>query len=264
MENILISLMLCSLLAGFALYKKALTNVGTFIAWVLSIIITYCGGLVGFVILLTVFMATIIIGKIFNKKRETILKNTNQKNGKRDSIQILANVGFGTISLLIYYFTKNEIYLITYACVMASSLADSMASELGVLSKKDPIDICTFKRIDKGISGGVTIFGLVSSMLGSLIIAMTFYLMNNNNLKILLFIVIAGFSGSLIDSALGSLFQVKYKCQKCNKITEKKEHCDNRTLYFKGIKIINNDIVNIINNFSVFVLSILLLSQNLS
>ena len=259
MENILISITLSSLLALFAIYKKSFTIFGTFTAWILTIVITLCGGLSSFLILFTIFFATFIAGKLFSTKRDNIVKDINQKNGRRDFIQVLANIGIGTFSLIIYSFTKENTYLIAYACVMASSLADSMASELGVLSKKNPIDICSFKKIDKGISGGVTLLGTLSSLLGAFLIGLIFFINNIFNFKIIIFITILGFIGSLIDSILGSLIQVKYKCPKCHKITEKKEHCHNKALYFKGIKYVNNDTINILNNFCVFLLSIIFL-----
>ncbi|MDD3341452.1 MAG: DUF92 domain-containing protein [Bacilli bacterium] len=261
MENLIISICLSSLLAGFAIYKKAFTKNGVIIALLLSILITYCGGVTGFVILVTTFLATMIAGKIAHTKRELIVQNTNQKHGKRDAVQVLANVGMGTLSLLLFYFTKDNIYLITYACVMASSLADSMASEIGVLAQGNPIDICTFKKTVKGISGGITRLGLCASLFGSFVIAFLFYLLTNSPLSTLLFITVLGFIGALIDSILCSLVQVKYQCPKCHKITEKKVHCNCTTNYLSGIKIIDNDFVNILNNVSVFILSILLLMQ---
>ena len=260
MDNIIINICINSILAGIAFYKKSLTKFGAIVAWILSIVITYCGGTVGFVILLVTFLSVMVVGKISHKKRENIIKNINQKSGKRDSIQVLANVGVVTISLIIFYITKNDIFLITYACVMASSLADSIGSEIGVLSKQNQVDICSFKKTERGISGGVTILGLLFSLVGSFIIALSFYLLTDFNISILLFITALGFTGSIIDSILGSTIQVKYKCFKCNKITEKKEHCNNKTKYIKGISFINNDMVNFLNNISIFILSILFLS----
>ena len=68
-----------------------------------------------------------------------------------------------------------------------------------------------------------------------------------------------GFLGSLIDSILGSLVQAKYKCDICNKMTEKTIHCDKKTKLYNGIKIINNDVVNILNNAFTFIISLLIL-----
>lgn len=258
MEKIICSLLFPFLLASFAFYKKALTNMGVVVAFLCAVIITYCGGFTSFCILAVTFLATTIVGKIKKKMRESIVKGINQKHGTRDTVQVLANVGIGTFALLLYQATKNPIFLFSYACVMASSLADSIASELGVLSKQHPIDICTLKPILKGMSGGVTPLGLASSLLGSFLIAMIYYIGMDTSILSLWTITIFGFVGSLIDSILGSLFQVKYRCIACNQMTEKKQHCKRPTVYVKGIKFMNNDVVNFLNNLSVFVLTIIL------
>lgn len=257
--NILISILLSLILASYAYYKKSFTLFGSLLACIFSIIITFISGYIGFIILLITFFTTVIISKISKVKRNKIINDINQKHGRRDAIQVFSNVGLATISIIIYYFTKNNIYLITYACVMAASLADTIGSEIGVLSKSSSIDICTFKKITKGISGGISVLGIIFSFLGSLLIAVTYYFIAETSINILIFICLMGFLGSIIDSILGSLVQVKYFCKICNKYTERKEHCNKRTDYYKGIKIINNDIVNILNNLAVFIISIIIL-----
>ncbi len=253
--NLFASILISIILALFAYYKKSLSFSATIVACVFSILIAYFGGLVSFLILLFTFLITVVAGKISEEKRNIIIKSINQKHGRRDMLQVISNVGVATLSIIIYYFNENDIFLIAYACVMASSLADTVGSEIGVLSKKSPVDILTFKDTVKGISGGVTVLGLLSSILSSFIIAVTYSMVTESNISILVLILIMGFLGSLIDSILGSLIQVKYKCVKCRRITERKEHCNIRTDYYKGIKFINNDIVNLLNNISIFLIS---------
>ena len=101
-----------------------------------STLITYFGGLTSFIILVVVFLGSIIT-KLFHK---------NKKSNKRKLIQIISNVGIGVLSLIIYKFTSNDLYLLIYASVMAESLADTLASDIGVLSKNEPINILTFKK----------------------------------------------------------------------------------------------------------------------
>ena len=190
MNNFLISIILSTLLASFALYKNSLTTNGLITAWLLSIIITFCGGISSYIILCATFLLTIISSKISHTKDKKTFNDINQKTGKRDCFQILANVGIGTISLLIYHFSNNEIFLIAYVCVMASSTADSMASEIGVLSKQQPINICTFKKVPKGISGGITLLGLLSSLIGALIIAVIYIFTTKINISTLIIIIL--------------------------------------------------------------------------
>ena len=247
--NIGISILLSLLLGLLAFFKKALTIPALTLAVIFSILITHYGGLPSFIILLVVFLGS-VISKILNK---------NKKSEKRKLIQIIANVGVGTLSLIILKITKNDIYLLIYASVMAESLADTLASDIGTLSKKEPINILTLKKGEKGLSGNISLLGLTASLIGSIIIALIYYIGIEKSMISLLTIILSGFLGSIIDSLLGASIQVKYQCKKCKKITERKEHCGIKTNYDRGIKWIDNNLVNLLSNFIIFiVLSIVL------
>jgi len=251
------SCFLSLILASIAIYKKSFTVCGMILATFLAMIITYCGNLNTFLILVATFLVTMLASKITTQQKEDAFNGINEKHGKRDGIQVFCNVGVGAISLFLYHLTKREVYVIAYAAVMASSLADSMASEIGILSKGKTFDLRTLKPVSKGISGGVSRLGLVASFLGSLLIAIIFYF---EWFSILDSVVIAvlGMIGALIDSILGSCLQVKYRCQKCHKVTEKKYHCQMPTHYEKGLKFLNNDAVNLMNNIITLILVMIL------
>ena len=72
MKELLLSLLFSSALAGLALWKKALTPAALVLAWVLSCIITFCGGVPAFAVLAAVFVCTIAAGKISGKMPKTI------------------------------------------------------------------------------------------------------------------------------------------------------------------------------------------------
>lgn len=257
--NLLISIILSLILSGLALVKKSMTNSALVCAFIFSFIISYYGGLCSYLILVFVFLGVLVAGKIGKERREEINSNVVEKAHRKDVVQIIANVFVGVSSIVIYVLTKDSIFLVVYASVMAESLADSLASDIGVLSKREPINILTFKKGEKGMSGNVSLLGTFSSLMGSLIIGILFFIFNHN-LYYMFVIVVSSFLGVLIDSLVGAMFQVKYRCAKCGKLTEKKTHCNLDTIYYKGLKIINNDAVNIFSNLSAMVISFLLLS----
>lgn len=255
--KLIISIVLSFLLALFAYIKKSLTNKALLVAFTFSVIITYFGGLPYFLMLLTVFLGTVIASKIKKEERLKVNK-VIEKSGKKDVYQILANVLVGTVFIIIYEFTKNVIFLVSYASVMAEALSDSLASDIGVLSKKDPINILTLKKSVPGLSGNISLLGLASSFIGSLLIALIFLLFNNNFLYFLI-ITFSGFIGALIDSILGATIQVKYECINCSIETEKEYHCNKECKKIKGFKYINNDAVNFLSNLVSGIIAIIIL-----
>ena len=242
--NLGISIILSLLLGLIAYLKRALTMPALILAVLFSTLITYFGGLTSFIILVVVFLGSIIT-KLFYK---------NKKSNKRKLIQIISNVGIGVLSLIIYKFTSNDLYLLIYASVMAESLADTLASDIGVLSKSEPINILTLKKGERGLSGNISFLGLISALIGSLLIGTIYYIGMDKSITSFIIIILSGFLGSLIDSILGASIQVKYKCEKCKKITERKEHCGKKTNYYKGIKWIDNNLVNLLSNAMVFII----------
>lgn len=255
MKELILALVLSSLLAAVAGVQKALTPKALVLAWLCALVITYCGGVSSFAILAATFIVTVLAGKI-GKNRRAFEKSIHEKSGARDAKQIICNVGMGTVLLFLGWLLKEPRLKLAYAAVMAASLADSLASELGVLSKADPVDICTLKKTQRGLSGGVTGWGFASSLLGAALIAAIYVLANREGF---LFITICGFAGALADSILGSLLQVKYRCSVCGAVTERTSHCEQTTVRIRGFSAVTNDGVNLMCNVFVGILAVLLL-----
>ncbi|MDD4188079.1 MAG: DUF92 domain-containing protein [Bacilli bacterium] len=243
-----LEVLLPSILALYALYKKKITLSGVIFAWVLGIIILTWGGYLAFTALALVFLLTIFTDKIKKTK----------KDKTRDIKQMISNVLTASICIVIYYLTENNIFYIMYYAVIASSLSDTMASSIGTLSKKRPINIFTQKKLKTGEPGGVTLLGLLASLLGGIIIGLI-YLFSQLNISNFILISLMGLVGSLFDSILGTLFEGKYICQACGIKTEDKLHCNLPTNLIEGYASIDNNMVNLLNNIFIFILSYILL-----
>ncbi len=257
MGNIWLSLILSSLLALLALWRRAITYPGTALAWCFSVVICYCGGWVNFCALAATLVFTLIAGKISGKTREKAEKKLHAKHGRRDSVQIICNVGVSALMAAAYAITKTEAFLCASGAALAASLADSMASELGILSKRGPRDACSFKKVQPGMSGGVSPLGLGMSALGAAIIGAV-CLGQGRGFGFSLIIFASGFVAAYVDSILGSVVQAKYRCPVCGAVTEKKEHCGERGKLEKGLGFIDNDMVNFLNNLSGAVIALVL------
>ena len=49
---------------------------------------------------------------------------------------------------ILYFFTKEELFILLYVTSICENLADCLASEIGVLSKNNPFDIIKFKEVE--------------------------------------------------------------------------------------------------------------------
>ena len=255
MTPFLIAFILSSVLAVTAVSLNAVSLFGGILAWILCTAMSWLGGLSLFLTISTVLLITVACAKYAGKKADPF--RLRKKHGRRGAERILCNIGIAGLMCMIYGLTANRVFLISCYTALAESLSDSVASKIGPLTKGKTIDLCTLKPADVGISGGISIQGTLTAFAGSLIIGIIYFIFNRN-FSDFIFITICGFVGCMCDSFLGSLFQLKYKCPKCSRLTESQYHCDTYTEYFKGIKVLNNDLVNLLSNASAALLALIL------
>ena len=236
--------------------KRALTPFATACALLLYAVVSIIFGNFGFLVMITFFIGALIIDKVkkIKQKKDDITK----KEGCRDAIQVIANGLIPMAMALLYAYSLNPAFLVAYVASFAEAFADTAASGFGVFSSKT-FDLFRFKPCKCGISGGVSVFGTVAGLVGSVLISL-FLLWVNMPTNWLLVIIssVASFMGVLIDSALGSLVQIKYKCKSCGIITEKEYHCDKPTVKHSGVAFFDNDVVNVTSGAITAVIALLL------
>lgn len=243
-----LSVLLPSIFALFALYKNKLTIPAIILAWVFGFLICYLGGKLAFVALATTFILTILSDKL--------KKNNSDK--KRNIYQIICNVFIPTLCIILYYIFDNNRFYVMFYCTIGSSLADTLASSIGLFSKKTPLNPLTFHKMKKGESGAVSVLGLIASAAGGLIIGLIYYFKYSIVINLIIIILMSTL-GSYIDSLIGSCLQARYKCPKCHEIVEVSVHCKTKTRLYSGLTWINNNVVNFSNNLSIFIISYILL-----
>ncbi|MFS7422779.1 DUF92 domain-containing protein [Carnobacterium maltaromaticum] len=167
----------------------------------------------------------------------------HEREGTRGSVQVLANGLPALFFAIIYFVTQVEAFQLAALTTFAAANADTFSSEIGMISQKNPISILTFKRLAKGLSGGVSFLGLISGLIGALLIGSL--ALGSYPIRIILLISLIGFCGTLIDSILGSTLQAKYQIGK--KITEQTTENGQKLKRISGYSVINNDVVNFIS-----------------
>ena len=150
-----------------------------------------------------------------------------------------------------------------FAAALAAVNADTWATELGVLNPNPPRLITDLrKRVEKGTSGAISVYGTSAALLGAAIIGLlAAVLFPTSNGSIFFLVTLSGLVGSLIDSLLGATVQAIYFCPTDNKETEKHplHTCGTPTIQIRGWRWLNNDWVNGICSYSAVVFISLLM-----
>lgn len=246
---------LAILVPALAFWRKALTASAAGLAAVMILVALIAGPNYA-TFLISSFLLITVVDKVCKKKTQSTEESITQKTGTRDIIQVFVNGGVSMLSVLLWYFSGDRIFLLCFISALVESFGDSAASNIGIASGQQAYDICRFRRITNGLSGGVTIGGTLGCLIAcATMSSLAFALKTVTTVREMILIIVASFTGCIFDSILGSLIQRKNRCSVCGSITEKKIHCKNETVYFSGVKVINNDCVNLICNlFSAIVI----------
>ncbi|MGF2617078.1 DUF92 domain-containing protein [Rossellomorea aquimaris] len=210
-------------------------------------------------VVLGAFFGTSSLWSKFRSSAKTEIEQRLAKTSIRDWQQVMANGGSALIFSLLYIITEDAIYMLGVFSSLAAANADTWASEIGPLSKSDPISFRNLRRVEKGSSGAVSLLGTLASLAGSFLIALlSLLLFKEISTESALLIMLAGFFGSLADTILGAFVQIEYRCRRCTLITESSEHCGIKTEGMKGIPLVNNEFVNFSASFLAGVLAIMI------
>jgi uncharacterized protein (TIGR00297 family) len=230
---------LAFLISVFSLKMNFLTISGSIATFILAFLIFSFGGWKWTVPILFFFIFSSLLSKIREKKNPSV-NNYFEKSSSRDLIQVFANGGVGGILVIINFLIPNFVWYFAYAGIVASACADTWGTEIGTMRRNKTYDILKLKPVEQGSSGGVSFSGFAGSLAGALFISLISVLWIDNNQ-----ITFAGFAAGVFDSLLGASLQIQYRCAECERIIDKKIHCEKKAFKYRGISFINNDFVNL-------------------
>lgn len=245
----LIAIGFIAIFAAASSYFRLLKPSGAFAAFLTGMFILAGFGLKGLILMGVFFLTSSLLSR-YKSKRKEHLGELHEKGSARDWAQVAANGGTAAIAGMANFFSPDPVWLIILAISIASANADTWASELGVLSKQQPVSIKSFRRVPRGTSGAISGFGTAASAAGSLLIALTGGYLFSEGTDWIFFIFLFGVAGALLDTLLGAYIQTGFKCVRCNLLTEKLTHCTIPTEQVSGFYRINNDAVNFISCFA--------------
>jgi uncharacterized protein (TIGR00297 family) len=244
--------------AVFAYIRRTVTATGAVAGAAVGMVIYLSGGGFYWSILMAFFGSSSVIGRMTGRRgagatRRDAAERINAKGGTRDAVQVLANGGLAAAMAGMHAMSGRPIFMLGFAIAMAAATADTWASEIGVLSSRDPVSILTFRPIPRGTSGGVSTLGLLAAAGGALFTGLWFavgyvvlYGWNGAELGAMVAAITGGgFLGSLVDSILGATVQAQYWDDHARTHTERPFNAGglpNRLV--KGFHRLTNDAVN--------------------
>lgn len=237
------------IIAFFAIRFKALSVSGGIAAMIFIYALAFFAERPVDVIYTAVIFISVSISSKISKKFSGKKEDHSKKKSGRNGFQIVGVGLWALLAIILNYVFGTKLFYILFFLSLAEQFSDSMASDIGSITKRKNIDIISFKPKEKGLSGGVSILGTICALIGAfgiLLIPFSFSLITANQYVIL---SLLAFGGTMIDSVLGSLLQVLYLCEECGTKTEQPEHCNKKAVRVKGFKIIDNVSVNLISGF---------------
>ncbi len=192
--EVVFAILILSLTGFYSFKKKLLTNFGIILSLFFGALVFFFGGIKALFVLLVVYAMAQFSGKI-------VKNQIRKKHDIRGIENVLGNVGPATALLLAGF-------PVGFYGSVASAASDTIASEIGLLSKKRPKLITNFKEVEYGTNGAISFLGTLFSFFAALLIALIVFVAEKN----LLFsfsIMVSGFGGMLFDSLLGATLQKK-------------------------------------------------------
>jgi uncharacterized protein (TIGR00297 family) len=242
----LLAAVLGSGVAATAYWRRTLTLDGALAAAVVGCIVFARGGLPSAGALLAFFSTSSVLSRV-RPDRKQHAPLAQAKGAQRDAWQVLANGGVATLCIMLGRQRGGGGFL----GALSAAGADTWATELGMLARRDPRLITTLRQVAPGTSGGITPEGLAASLGGGLSVGLAWSSLGGGWRGVPL-AIFTGMCGSLVDSLLGATIQALYRCPLCEAPTEEPIHprCGQRAELVRGQAWATNDMVNALSTLA--------------
>jgi uncharacterized protein (TIGR00297 family) len=246
--HLLLGLILGVVIAWAAWRLKTLSRSGAYAAAISGGLIFGLGGLPWATLLLTFFISSSALSRAF-ASRKASLNEKFSKGSQRDWGQVLANGGLGAGLAVAHAFLPGQTWpWVAFAGAMAAVNADTWATELGLLNPSLPRLLTTWRPVERGSSGAISLSGSLAALAGAGLVALLAYLFIPaiGFVPIWVGATLGGAGGAFFDSLLGATVQAIYWCPNCKKETERhpRHTCGTETTQMRGWSWLDNDWVN--------------------
>ncbi len=137
-----------------------------------------------------------------------------KRGGKRGPENVWGSAATGLFFAIMVKlnFTNLVFYKIGFAASFAAKLADTFGSEIGKRFGRNTYLITSFRKVESGTEGGISLEGTIASALGAIFMSLIMFILNIISTKYqFLIVAISAFLATISESFIGAKFQDKYK-----------------------------------------------------
>lgn len=234
-------------------FSGAITLSGSLLSAGMVFCFSYWGGGPGLGLLLGTYFIIFAVSRLRKK-----LQPSAAKHDRRGFLQILINGGLGTAAILLFGLTGQKDWFLVSLTAIGGCFVDSLSSDVGVLSKKQPWDPIRRAMVEAGLSGGMTALGTGAAAAGAVVLGLFGWLIVGASFADAAMAAALILAQSLLDTVLGSTLQVKFRCPRCGRITEYRSHCQTNTVHASGLPWLTNNAVNLLTSAAITLIAVLI------
>ncbi len=159
-----------AILAVAAYLTRSVNVSGAIAGCLLGTIIVVGGGTPLYVALLTFFIVGTLVTKL-GYKRKAAAGLAQEGGGRRNAWHAFANTGVAAICAIACARGLGLVPLFMGIAGLATAAADTTASEIGQLMGRRAFLPLTFRRVERGTEGAISLEGTLAGILGALLVA---------------------------------------------------------------------------------------------
>ncbi|HEX5831407.1 MAG TPA: DUF92 domain-containing protein [Gemmatimonadaceae bacterium] len=237
-------LALAAAIAGGARRARSLSSGGAVAATAAGTVAMAAGWSWG-ALLIGYFVASTLLTRAGAAAKAARTMGMAAKGGERDAMQVLANGGPFVAAAAGAVVAPHPLWNALALGALATSAADTWATEVGTLAGQPPRSIVTGRPVPVGASGGVSAAGSLAAVAGAGFVVLLAGLMRWPWTVVAAGLA-GGVAGAFLDSLLGATVQARRRCSDCDTTTERIVHgCGTVTTRAGGWPWLDNDGVNL-------------------
>ncbi|MBW2523077.1 MAG: DUF92 domain-containing protein [Deltaproteobacteria bacterium] len=247
-ERMLLAVGFCALAAVLSLLAGFLQRSGAAAAGLLGFVLLGLGGVTWLVPALVFFVLASVLSKL-GRRRKAEARTLADKGSHRDAGQVYANGGVGGWLAVLGVLWPSPLWHWAFLGSVAAAAADTWGTEIGTFARGATRHVLSGRPVPPGMSGGVSLWGSIGSLLGALTIGATVLAFEPAPEAAAVsvgLVTAAGLLGALGDSVAGASVQALYEHPVTKRPTERARSEAGEHRLVRGYRFIDNDRVNLL------------------